>query len=139
MPEMMDKHRDRRGKWQLALVILIPTLAMGLAWMMYFTGLWLPEGRTNKGELLLPPAQLGDLQLMRGLERIEPEATEGVWRLVVFGSPGCEEQACQDSLYKTRQVHIALGKEAERVVRLYVAPDTPMLAPQLEQQHPGVL
>ncbi len=111
-----------RNRLQLALLFLIPFAAMSLAWIMYFTGLWLPDGRTNKGELLSPPASFADLHLKQGEQVFAAAMTEGLWRVVVFGSTQCQEAQCVDSLYKTRQVHIALGKDADRVTRFYVAP-----------------
>ena len=63
---------------------------------------------------------------------------EGNWGVLVFGSPGCASEACQESLYKTRQVHVALGKEADRVVRLYIAPKQPEVPENLIEEHPNI-
>ncbi|WP_067582132.1 hypothetical protein [Endozoicomonas ascidiicola] len=133
-----DSSSKKKGRLQLALVFLIPTTAMVLAWTMYFTGLWVPDGRTNKGALLIPPAQLADMQLKDGNTLIPPSETEGLWRVVVFGSSECEESQCQESLYKTRQVHIALNKDADRVTRFYIAPNKPEPSTELESEHPGI-
>jgi len=130
--------QKNRNRLQLALVFLIPAVAMSLAWIMYFTGLWIPEGRTNKGELLSPPANFVDLHLKHGEQNFEASATEGLWRVVVFGSTHCRETQCVDSLYKTRQVHIALGKDADRVTRFYVAPQKPAPSSELSTEHPGI-
>ena len=127
-----------RNRLQLALLFLIPFAAMSLAWIMYFTGLWLPDGRTNKGELLSPPANFADLHLKQGEQTFEAAMTEGLWRVVVFGSTHCQETQCVDSLYKTRQVHIALGKDADRVTRFYVAPQKPTPSSELATEHPGI-
>ena len=128
------KNRKEKSYLQLALIFLMPTIAMSLAWLMYFTGIWVPDGRTNKGKLLLPPVQFADLHLQENAIN----DTEGLWRVVVFGSTHCQEEQCIDSLYKTRQVHIALGKESERVTRFYIAPEKPLPTPELETEHPGI-
>ncbi len=128
------KNRKAKSYLQLALIFLMPTIAMSLAWLMYFTGIWVPDGRTNKGKLLLPPVQFADLHLQENAIN----DTEGLWRVVVFGSTHCQEEQCIDSLYKTRQVHIALGKESERVTRFYIAPEKPLPTPELETEHPGI-
>ena len=128
------KNRKAKSYLQLALIFLMPTIAMSLAWLMYFTGIWVPDGRTNKGKLLLPPVQFADLHLQENAIN----DTEGLWRVVVFGSTHCQEEQCIDSLYKTRQVHIALGKESERVTRFYIAPERPLPTPELETEHPGI-
>lgn len=132
---MMVIKPKAKNRLQLALIFLIPTVAMALAWLMYFTGIWVPDERTNKGELLLPPVQIADLHL----QEKALNATKGLWRVVVFGSTSCQESQCIHSLYKTRQVHIALGKESERVTRLYVAPEKPAPTLELESEHPGIL
>lgn len=130
-----------KGRWQLALVILIPSLAMGLAWFLYFFGIqWVPDNRTNKGELFLPPVSMESLQLSQGNKAVGLEALEGRWGVLVFGdSPACESKPCQELLYQTRQAHIALGRETDRVVRIYVSPEAPAVSSELQEEHPGVL
>lgn len=142
MPETIINQSSAKqrmnNRLQLALVVLIPSIAMALAWLMYFTGALVPEGRTNKGELLLPPAQFSALKLQDGDTKVDLDDTEGLWRVVVFGSTHCNESQCQESLYKTRQVHIALGKDADRIARFYVAPENPKPSNELESEHPGI-
>ena len=138
MSEATAKPRMKNGRLPLLLIFLIPSVAMGLAWLMYFTGLWIPEGRTNKGELLLPPTQFSELNLLQGEVPLSLDELEENWGILVFGSSECVEKACQESLYKTRQVHIALGKEADRIVRLYIAPQQPEVSDSLAEEHPNI-
>ena len=65
MSEAIAKPQAKRSRLPLLLIFLIPSVAMGMAWLMYFTGLLIPEGRTNKGELILPPAQFSELNLLQ--------------------------------------------------------------------------
>ena len=138
MSEAIAKPQIKNSRLPVLLIFLIPSVAMGLAWLMFFTGLWLPDGRTNKGELILPPAQFSQLQLIQGDAALKLEELEGNWGILVFGSQDCAGQACQESLYKTRQVHVALGKEADRIVRLYVAPQAPEVSENLVDEHPNI-
>ena len=138
MSETIIKTSPVNSRWQLLLIFLIPFTAMGLAWIMYFTGAWIPDGRTNKGDLMLPPAQFSELDLKDAGKPFSLEKLEGNWGILVFGSADCSEQACQDSLYKTRQVHVALGKEADRVVRLYIAQEPPQIPEELNFEHPNM-
>ena len=138
MSEAIAKPQAKNGRLPLLLIFLIPSVAMGLAWLMYFTGLLVPEGRTNKGELILPPAQLTELRLIQGESLLQLDELEGNWGLLMFGSSDCTGQACQKNLYKTRQVHVALGKEADRIVRLYVAPQQPAVSEKLVDEHPNI-
>ena len=138
MSQSSGTSSTKRGHIQLALVFIIPTVAIVLAWTMYFTGFWVPDSRTNKGELLLPPVQLVDIPLEKEGITFALSETEGLWRLVVFGSQQCEEQGCQESLYKTRQVHIALNKDADRATRFFISPQPSQPSEMLENEHPGI-
>ena len=127
-----------KNKLQLALIILLPFTAMGLAFIMYFTGSWIPDSRTNKGELILPPPQLTSLYLKSEEGDFKISETDGLWRVIVFGTTHCNQPQCIESLYKTRQVHIALGKDSNRVVRFFITPDKPELTSEILDNHPGV-
>ncbi|MGI9275863.1 MAG: SCO family protein [Endozoicomonas sp.] len=126
-----------KGRWQLMVVILVPVLSLGLAWFMYFYGQFVPDGRTNKGELMLPPASFGSLGLQNGASEFTLENLEGRWGILVFGSPACDSKGCQEALYQTRQVHIGLGREADRVVRAYISTEQ-LNSLELQKEHPEV-
>ena len=66
MSEVIAKPQIKNSRLPMLLIFLIPSVAMGFAWLMFFTGLFIPEGRTNKGELILPSAQFSELQLIQG-------------------------------------------------------------------------
>ena len=126
------------GRWQLYLVVLIPSLALGLAWYFYFFGTgFLPDGRTNKGELLLPPASFETLNLSHNGKAFGLEQLEGKWGILVFGEADCVSEACQESLYQTRQAHVALGREADRAVRVFISSSS-LPSEQLRNDHPEV-
>ena len=75
---------------------------------------WRPDGTTNRGELIMPPVQAGDISedLMR---------YEG-WVLLQPVTGQCDTD-CQQMIYLSRQVVIALGREAGRVERALIAPN----------------
>ncbi|MRI33339.1 hypothetical protein EOPP23_10120 [Endozoicomonas sp. OPT23] len=132
-----SNHRSE-GRWQLYLVILIPSLAMGLAWYLYFFGVgFVPDGRTNKGELLLPPASFQSMNLSQNGQTFDIEQIDGKWGIVVIGESGCTSDICQESLYQTRQAHVALGRETDRVVRLFIS-GSGLPASSLQEEHPEV-
>ncbi len=136
--EAVIQNKTNKSRWQAILIFLIPAASMGMAWLMYFTGAWIPSDRTNKGALLLPPVTFQGLEFKAIGKTFSFDTLEGKWSVIVFGDPGCESSACQQSLYKTRQVHIALGKDADRLTRLYVAPEPPALSEELINMHPEV-
>jgi hypothetical protein len=44
--------------------------------------------------------------------------------MVIPGAGGRCGEACERSLYETRQIHVAMGKNSHRLRRLYVSEDT---------------
>ncbi|WP_422410095.1 MULTISPECIES: SCO family protein [unclassified Endozoicomonas] len=137
----MKRVKKTKSRWQLALVILMPSLAMGLAWYFYFFGTqFVPDGRTNKGELLLPPASFQSMTLEKNNEMFDLQGLEGRWGVLVFGDDACSDQACQEALYQTRQAHLALGRDSDRVVRLFISSSSnPELNKRLLSEHPDLI
>ncbi len=119
----------------LALLFFGPLAA---AILLYYVGgdEWRPSGSVAHGILLEDSRALptGGIPLPDG-------ATAdfgGKWSLIYVGRGDCGE-ACRQTLYHTRQVRRALGKEADRVQRLFVstggAPNSGFIA----ADHPGLL
>ena len=126
-----------KGRFQMFLIFAIPALAICLSYFMYFTGVFVPEGKTNKGQLILPPKSLNQMTLTNGEQPFSDASLEGRWAVMVLGSDDCSRQSCQEALYQTRQAHIALGKETDRVVRVYVAEEV-TVNKTFKQEHPDI-
>ncbi len=94
-----------RGRITLLLLISIPLTLMGLAWVIYVTGVGIPTATSNKGVLVQPPLKL-DLPIDK-------------WTLLILDNGTCDDD-CRERLYITRQAQIALGREADRIQRWYV-------------------
>ncbi|MFZ5532445.1 MAG: SCO family protein [Pseudomonadota bacterium] len=102
----------------------------------------LPQQRANHGELLLPIQTLDEMRLtdLEG-HPLVPELLRGRWSLVYLGAPACNE-ACQHFLYQIRQVRTALGKETDRVQRIYLLrapPADPASLEALRALHPDLI
>jgi hypothetical protein len=88
----------------------------------------------NHGELLLPPAQAPDrASAGAGGKPYSYGEHRGRWILVASDAGGCGE-ACLRKLVAMRQVRLALGVNASRVDRVFLAddgrpPDAAALAP----------
>lgn len=135
---MIKEGVTRRSRWQAAIVFVLPFLLFGLAWFMYFSGQWVPEGRTNKGTLLLPPSQFDDLVSLENNPSFSPDLLSGRWAIIVFGDAACANPSCQNSLYITRQVHLGLAKEANRVTRLLISKNKSLVSEAVKRKHPDV-
>jgi len=77
----------------------------------------------NHGELLLPPAQVGDRTLAGADGKpFSFGALRGRWILVAVDAGACREP-CLAKLVAMRQVRLALGVNASRVARVFLADD----------------
>ena len=118
-----QKQQQRRGRIQAAAIMLIVILPMMIAYSVYYTGIGVPKGTINKGQLIDPPQQIDDLPLQT-LDGENWHAAEQAkrWRWIIPGHAQCNE-LCQKNLYLTRQVHIRLAEKSGRVERLYLLLD----------------
>lgn len=134
VPPQADEQR-RRGR-RTALVILAlcaaPTVA---AWFAYFV--WQPQSRTNYGELIAP-RPISDLEL-RGIDggSFRLSQLRGKWVLLQVDSADCRD-ACRKKLVYMRQARLALGKDAERVERVWLLDDGAVPDPALLRAHEGL-
>lgn len=120
------------NKINIYLIFALPLLLTVLATAMFFGGFWLPSSTTNHGELMVPTLAVDKL----GID--QPQDDKRLWRLVVVTSERCEEPVCQQALYVSRQVHVALGKDADRVQRWFISPHPSQIAASVKTQHPNV-
>jgi len=130
----------RRGRLTAAALMLTVALPMFLAYLLYSTGVGLPDTTVNEGELLTPPPAFADWQprhLGGGAWKRPPEPKR--WRILLPISGDCRGH-CRDNLYLTRQVHLRLAQKAYRVKRLLLVegPLRADTADYLEAEHPGV-
>ena len=107
-------------QWSKLLIVATILLPMVAAYWIYQTGMGIPKGTINKGDLLQPPVQITELTLQSAAgDAISFQTLEKKWRLVVPAFGSCDA-ACMDSLYVTRQVHTRLNEKYPRVERWLV-------------------
>ena len=95
-------------------------------------------GTTNHGDFIQPTRDIAELPLLtlEG-EQWRYDNQKIKWRYLIADDGRCQ-QACRDMLYLTRQVHIRVGKNSQRLERLYLllgdelAPDVKAF---LENEH----
>lgn len=88
-----------------------------------------PQGRTNYGALVEPPRPLPALALAALDGQPVPAASlRGQWLLVAVGGGACAGD-CEKRLYAQRQLREMLGRERDRVDRVwFVVDDAPVPA-----------
>lgn len=119
-PKPFDPRAVRRGRIIALLLFSIALVPVVLATAMYFGGWGATGASANKGELIQPVGEvaafgLEDEQGQPLTDRFYPLAEEPRWLVLTLA--GRCGPACQTALHKTRQVHIALGRESDRVER----------------------
>lgn len=128
---------EKKTTWARVQMLLIAAVFFGpliAATVMYYGGYFQPAGRTNHGALLepfvsipleLPQSEVGNLG-------------DGYWALIYSNEGECA-MACEDALYTLRQSRKMLGKEMDRLLRVFLhgesSPDTVFLA----NEHAGLM
>lgn len=114
-----DPKRIRRGR-RIFILLLLVTLAPVIA--SYFTYYVIrPEGENFYGELISPQRELPDLQVLnRDGQPVNLRSLRGQWLLITVADATCDD-ACERKLYLSRQIHVGLGAEQDRVERVWLS------------------
>lgn len=143
---MTEKDPTGNGRLVLLTIIGIPlTMILAATWLWYFVvrgdlDLVGFLGTANRGQLLKPPRQLDEVALLDHGVPFKYADLDPKWTLAVAVEGASCDRHCERNLYLTRQIHIALGKEFNRVGRLYLSEaavdDSSLEVRQLSDQRP---
>lgn len=113
--------RTRSGRLKMALVLLVCAAPVVASYFAYYV--LRPEGRRNYGELISPQRSLPDIEA-RSLDglTVSLQSLQGQWLLVQVDSGACAK-ACQHKLYLQRQLRESLGREKDRLDRVWLISD----------------
>ncbi len=132
MTDIVMPSQRRRGRLVLILIAGIP-----LSMMLGATVLWWAVdrghvdilgsvGTANHGELIDPPRSVSDVVFQHeGVAETLWQDLPAKWRLLVVQRGENCDVICQQQLYKTRQIHLALGKDFNRVGRIMLSDTAP--------------
>lgn len=131
----MTETKKGKGRVQLLLLAAVFLGPLVLAAWLYFAGMaHIPEGRSNEGVLLQPIVNLPEVLPDSPLH----EHNDGYWVLMYANSSDCGED-CEFSLYTLRQSRLMLGKEMDRLVRVFLHGDTPPDTVLMAGEHEGLV
>jgi hypothetical protein len=118
---LADEQRTRSGRWKMLLVALVCAAPVIASYFMYYVVR--PEGRRNYGELIEPQRAIPSLTgtTLAG-KPVSLPTLQGQWLLVSVAGGGCDAQ-CERHLYLQRQLREALGKDKDRLDRVWLVPD----------------
>jgi hypothetical protein len=130
-----DGNRSWAGRWRMLALLLVCASPVIASYVTYY--LIRPEARHSYGELIdpqrdLPPLIVTDLD---GRPSSLPEL-KGQWLLISVSSGACAAD-CEKNLYFQRQIHAGLGKERDKLDRVWLITDALEVSPALRASIPG--
>lgn len=120
MPEPgLRRERVAGGRWRMVLILLACAAPVIASYYTYYV--IRPQGRTNYGTLIQPSRTLPADLALRTLDGqpVAPASLRGQWLLVAVGDGTCGP-ACEKQLYLQRQLHAMLGRERDRLDRVWL-------------------
>lgn len=117
--------RTRWGRWKMILVMLVCAAPVAASYFTYYVVR--PDGRRNFGDLIDPQRPLPSWQVTQAGQNgtgktLALPSLRGQWLLVSVGGGACDK-ACAHTLYLQRQLHTSLGKESDRLDRVWIVTD----------------
>lgn len=129
-PALAARRRTTAGRLKMLLVLAVCAAPVVASYVTYF---WIrPDTRTNYGTLIQPSRSLPAALALRTLDgaAVPAASLRGQWLLVVVGPSDCRS-ACETQLYMQRQLREMMGRESDRVDKVWFVTDPAPLAPAL--------
>jgi hypothetical protein len=123
------RRRTTLGRIKMLLVLAVCASPVVASYLTYF--IIKPDGRTNYGNLIQPTRSMPDVQLS-GLDgkSLAARSLKGQWLLVTVGPAACGAD-CEKRLFAQRQLREMLGRERDRLDKVWLITDDAMPSPQL--------
>jgi len=134
--EPRARARGRRNFLLIAAMFLLPVIVV---FILYYGGVWSPSGSSAKGELISParPLEFAGLRSADG-GTAGRALFQDKWTLIYIGDGACDP-ACRTALTYTRQSRIAVGKDMDRVQRVFLVTAHCCDRPYLDAEQPGLV
>lgn len=124
----------KSARVHLVLIALVFFGPLAVAALMYYSGNLHPAGRTNHGELLEPIVNVFEV-----LPELSFAGQVDAYWVLIYPNDGACTDECRNNLITIRQLRLMLGKEMDRVIRVFLhgesSPDTVFL----ENEHAGLI
>jgi hypothetical protein len=124
--------RTASGRLKMLLVLLVCAAPVVASYLTYFV--IRPEGRSNYSELILPQRPMpSDLPLadLRA-QPVRAASLKGQWLLVVVAGGACDG-VCEKNLWLQRQLRETLGRDKERLDKIWLIDDAATPRPETLQ------
>ena len=129
LPEVA-KRRRLGGRLQALLVLLACAAPVIASYFTYYV--IRPDGRSNYSTLIEPAREVPADLALRTLDgrAVAAASLRGQWLLVVAGPAACDA-ACEARLYAQRQLREMLGRERDRLDKVWLVTDDAPVRPEL--------
>ncbi len=124
--------RTARGRLKMLLILLACAAPVIASYLTYFV--IRPEGRTNYGELIDPQRPLPESLPLTDLQGkpVAAGSLRGQWLLLVVAGGTCDA-ACEKRLWLQRQLRETLGREKDRLDKVWLVIDDQPVRPETLQ------
>lgn len=128
--DLVVRNRTKQGRIRMLLVLAVCAAPVVASYLTYFV--IRPGTRSNYGQLVVPSRSLPDDLALTRLDgtAVTARSLHGQWLLVAVGPSTCDA-ACDKRLFAQRQLREMLGRERDRVDKLWLITDNAPLAPAL--------
>ena len=131
-PVQAAARRTALGRLKMLAVLLVCAAPVVASYLTYFV--IRPEGRTNYSSLILPTRGMPVELPLRALDgqAVKAASLRGQWLLVVVAPSACDAD-CEKRLFMQRQLREMLGRDRDRLDKIWFITDEGAPAPRLRQ------
>lgn len=124
-----EPRRTRVGRLKMVMVMAVCAAPVVASYFTYFV--IKPQARSNYSELITPPVDLPAALPLKALDgsAVPSKSLRDQWLLVVVGTPDCNER-CQKNLVLIRQLRETLGRDKDRVDKVWLMPESTTAPPR---------
>jgi len=132
---MADASRTRGGRIRMLLVMLVCAAPIILSYFTYYV--IRPQSTSSFGQLIEPQRELPALSAtdLQG-QPVDLQSLRGQWLFIMVAGGACDS-ACERMLYIQRQLHKSLGREKDKVDRVWLVSDKAAVSDALVQALQG--
>ncbi len=118
---VIDKQQQKKNQRLIIMVAAMSLIPFLIAWLFTKNPQWL-SGRTNVGELILPPITTERDELI-GIDQFTKDnlnELKGHWVMMNLIPGNTCNNACNQTIHKTRQIRLMMDKDLTRIRRVVV-------------------
>ena len=125
-----EGRRTVQGRWKMVFVLLCCAAPVVASYFTYYVVR--PESRSVYGELVDPQRPVPNITgTQRDGKPIQLSSLKGQWLLVAVADAGCDA-LCEQQLYLQRQLRESLGREKDRLDRVWIVSDAAPIPERLD-------